>query len=421
MPDLRKKQKTVFWHLQVNNIVLFSSCHHLLFSAAKRYQNVNLGDWFSFLGWRPCVFLRSQVLLLKCSRFLCHADLICLLHSVTAKQASARECSQGRTWRAAWGLQSCLLPSSFLLFLCPSLILWLQMFSSHPDCAGLQLVTFFVDWLFFLSRNTCALLSLQLCHFLLTQTKWREANTSLKILSVIWYDTVWEMLKPFQSSKRADCGGVKESFPARAAGCTAPVTAPQGWCAQPRSAPAAGCSSRDLQSSAGCRLSGRGTRRAHHAIACPACPPDNPYPIQAISAQLACSILYIWNTNMGQTVNSSTVSLPKLGSEHQCQCVGPADLSAVRLIYISWESGVLGNTEALASELRNGYMEIWTCRVCGFSEHKAPPGCNRNCECSGLLKNRPCIWLNTSSYTGVCPALWETTLSFGMAEDRQNI
>lgn len=44
MLDLRKKQKTVFWQLQVNKIVLFSSCHHLLFSATKRYQNVNLGD-----------------------------------------------------------------------------------------------------------------------------------------------------------------------------------------------------------------------------------------------------------------------------------------------------------------------------------------------------------------------------------------
>lgn len=44
------------------------------------------------------------------------------------------------------------------------------------------------------------------------------------------------MLKPFQGSKRADCGGVKESFTARAAGCTAPVTACQGWCVQPRSA-----------------------------------------------------------------------------------------------------------------------------------------------------------------------------------------
>lgn len=38
---------------------------------------------------------------------------------------------------------------------------------------------------------------------------------------------------------------------------------------------------------------------------------------------------------MGQTVNSPTVSLPKLGSEHQCESVGPAELSAVRLIYIS--------------------------------------------------------------------------------------
>lgn len=43
MPDLRKKQKTVFWHLQVNKIV-FSSYHHLLLSGPKRYQNVNFGE-----------------------------------------------------------------------------------------------------------------------------------------------------------------------------------------------------------------------------------------------------------------------------------------------------------------------------------------------------------------------------------------
>lgn len=37
------------------------------------------------------------------------------------------------------------------------------------------------------------------------------------------------MLKPFQGSKRAGRGGVKESFTAHAAGSTAPVTACQGW------------------------------------------------------------------------------------------------------------------------------------------------------------------------------------------------
>lgn len=43
---------------------------------------------------------------------------------------------------------------------------------------------------FSLSRNTRALLSFQLCHFLLTQTKCREADTSLKILSVSRYGGV---------------------------------------------------------------------------------------------------------------------------------------------------------------------------------------------------------------------------------------
>lgn len=203
---------------------------------------------------------------------------------------------------------------------------------------GLQLVAFFIDGIFFLSRNTCALLSVQLCHFLLTQTKW-EANTSLKILPVIWYDTVWEMLKPFQGSKRADCGGVKESFPARAAGCTAPVTACQGWCVQPRSALLL------LGVPAGICFSGHGTRRAHHAIACPAWLPDNPYPIQAISSQLACSILYIWSTDMGLTVTSSSVALPVLGSGHQCQSGSPADLGAhlhQLRVWSTWEYSGLG-------------------------------------------------------------------------------
>lgn len=75
----------------------------------------------------------------------------------------------------------------------------------------------------------------------------------------------------------------------------------------------------------------------------------------------------------------------------------------------------------LASELRNGDMESWTCRVCGFREHKVPPGCDSSCECSALLKTRPGIGPNTPIYTVLCPALREAALNFDMAEERQNI
>lgn len=164
----------------------------------------------------------------------------------------------------------------------------------------------FVDWLFFLSRNTCALLSLQLCHFLLTQTKFREANTSLKILSVIWYDTVWEMLKPFQGSKRADWWCQGEFYSTRSWVHSSCYSLSRLVCSSPALLVTTdgpfGCLNRNMKWRGWCCVSGYGTRRAHHTIARRAWFPDKPYPIQAISSQLACSILYIWNTNMGRTV-----------------------------------------------------------------------------------------------------------------------
>lgn len=84
-----------------------------------------------------------------------------------------------------------------------------------------------------------------------------------------------------------------------------------------------GCLNRNMKCRGWCCVSGYGTRRAHHTIPCPAWLPDNPYPIQAISSQLACGILYIQSTNTGQTVathvSNPTVSLAKVGSECQQQ------------------------------------------------------------------------------------------------------
>lgn len=84
-----------------------------------------------------------------------------------------------------------------------------------------------------------------------------------------------------------------------------------------------GCLNRNMKCRGWCCVSGYGTRRAHCAIPRSAWLPDNPYPIQAISSQLAGGISYIQSTNTGQTVathvSNPTVTLAKVGSECQQQ------------------------------------------------------------------------------------------------------
>lgn len=171
------------------------------------------------------------------------------------------------------------------------------MFQSHPDCTVLQLVTFLLTRLFFLSRNTCALLSLQFCHFLLTQTKFREANTSFEntFSNLIWYclrnaetipglqeSRLWWCQGEFYST----CSWVHSScYSLSRLVCsspTLPVTTDGP----------VGCLNRNMKWSGWCCVSGYGTRRAHHAIACPVWLPDNPYPIQEIHLNLH-AVFYI--------------------------------------------------------------------------------------------------------------------------------
>lgn len=59
---------------------------------------------------------------------------------------------------------------------------------AEPPSPPSPLVTLLMA--FSLSQNTRALLSLQLCHLIISQTKRREIDFSLKILSVSRYDGV---------------------------------------------------------------------------------------------------------------------------------------------------------------------------------------------------------------------------------------